>query len=142
MNRYHHHHNHRMHSSLPGIHSGIWMIGLAILFLTGLWWPGILILVGLSMVLQWVFSESSSQQSFETAPQPAPRPVTQAPVPTPAPQVTPIVTQPAVSYHPVQDLPSACPHCGGPVRANEVKWTGPRSAVCSYCGSGLPLKKA
>jgi hypothetical protein len=132
-----------MHSSMPGIHSGIWLIGLAILFFTGLWWPGILVLVGISMVLQWIFSESSTQTRFEQAPQPAPRPVIQTPAAasTPAPQAAPIVTPPAALYHPVQLLPPTCSHCGGPVRAYEVKWTGARSAVCAYCGSGLTLKK-
>jgi len=28
-----------------------WMIGLAVLFYTGLWWPGILILIGISTIL-------------------------------------------------------------------------------------------
>lgn len=34
-------------SALSGL---VWLFGLAFLFTTGLWWPGILILIGLSMV--------------------------------------------------------------------------------------------
>jgi hypothetical protein len=130
------------------MHSGIWMIGLAVLFLTGFWWPGILVLVGLSMVLEWVFSEAA-----HSAPQPAMRPFTQPPAAPPAPAApvapapvaaaaaTPIPYTQAARFHPMAELPSACPRCGGPVRAQEVKWTGSRSAVCAYCGSNLPLKK-
>lgn len=32
-------------------------------------------------------------------------------------------------------LPSKCPSCGGPVRADEVEWIDDRSAECAYCGS-------
>lgn len=140
MYRYHHYHRNirPWHGS---IHSGIWLIGLAVLFLTGLWWPGILVLVGISMVLQWAFSQGSSPQVFEPAKAPTPRPMSQPAAPAP---VSPVgfsqVVQPA-PFHPLQLLPSACSHCGGPVRAYEVKWTGAQTAVCAYCGSVLPLKK-
>src|SRR5512138_1542202 len=112
----HRHHRGRMASgSWQGIQSGIWLIGLAILFFTGLWWPGILVLMGISMVLQWVFSQSSSPV-FEPEKAPAPRPI--APPATPPPAVAaPVVFSqagPAPSFHPVQLLPSNCSHCGGP----------------------------
>ncbi len=138
------HRNHRIPRHWHSAHSAIWLIGLGILFFTGLWWPGILVLVGLSMILEWVFSQAAPQV-FETPKAPAPfPPAAPSPAPTPAP-VNPVAftpTAPVQAVHPVQELPSACPHCGGPVRAYEVKWTGPRSAVCAYCGSGLPLKKS
>jgi len=125
-----------------GIHSAVWLIGLAVLFFTGLWWPGILVLVGISMVLEWAFSKDSSptfQPAERSVPQPLAVPVTPAPAPV-APAAT-ITFRPAEPYHPLTALPSACPQCGGPVRAQEVKWTGSRSAICAYCGSALPLKK-
>ncbi len=124
----------------PDIHAGVWLIGLAVLFLTGLWWPGILVLVGISMVLQWVFSQESPK-AFEPERTPAPRPPVPPATPAPAP-VSPIVVTQATPVRPVGALPSACPRCGGPVRAYEVKWTGPRSALCAYCGSVLPLKQS
>jgi hypothetical protein len=34
------------------IHGAIWMIGLAILFWKGWWWPGILILVAISSIAE------------------------------------------------------------------------------------------
>ncbi len=144
MNR-HHHYYRNQRSWHGGVHSGVWLIGLAILFLTGLWWPGILVLVGISMVLQWVFSKDSSPDVFEQAPQSPPAqvpPVAPASVAAPVTPPAPVSFTPAQQYHPVTALPSACPHCGGPVRANEVKWSGAQAAACAYCGSVLPLKKA
>jgi hypothetical protein len=32
-------------------------------------------------------------------------------------------------------LPSKCPACGGPVRADEVDWIDGLTAECPYCGS-------
>ena len=31
-----------------GLTGGVWLIGLAVLFMTGRWWPGIMVLIGLS----------------------------------------------------------------------------------------------
>jgi primosomal protein N' len=39
-------------------------------------------------------------------------------------------------------LPQVCPSCSGPIRGHEVKWTGPQSANCPYCGTNLPMNKA
>ena len=50
---------------------------------------------------------------------------------------------PAISESPTQRgpapsriaLPSHCPSCGGPVRADEVDWIDSASAECPFCGS-------
>lgn len=34
-----------------GMTGGIWLIGLALLFMTGRWWPGILVLIGVSSLI-------------------------------------------------------------------------------------------
>ena len=34
------------------IHAAVWLIGLAILFYTGNWWPGILVLIAISGVVE------------------------------------------------------------------------------------------
>ena len=44
--------------------------------------------------------------------------------------------------HRLHLLPATCPSCGGPTRGHEVKWTGPQSADCPYCGINLPMKKS
>jgi hypothetical protein len=142
-----HRHDHHQRMGHPGndIHSAVWLIGLAVLFFTGFWWPGILVLAGISMILQWALSEANSQPMEPVrqpiASQPVQPPAAPAPIPAPVMQATPAAFVQPASYHPAQLLPSACPHCGGPVRANEVQWTGPRTAVCGYCGSALALKK-
>jgi hypothetical protein len=116
------------------------MIGIGVLMLWGHWWPGIIILIGLSMVLG-AFWKTSEPPTFEN-----PEPPTIPPAPAaPAPVVTRIpVVQPAPvsSVHRTDLLPSNCPHCGAPVRANDVKWMGTQSAACAYCGSTLPMKKS
>ena len=34
-------------------------------------------------------------------------------------------------------LPTNCPGCGGPVRADEVEWVDDSTAACPYCGSAV-----
>jgi hypothetical protein len=34
-------------------------------------------------------------------------------------------------------LPTACPDCGGPLRADEVEWTDEYTAACQFCGSAV-----
>ncbi|MEM5774402.1 MAG: hypothetical protein AAGU05_05315, partial [Anaerolineaceae bacterium] len=59
-------------SRTSNLNAAIWLIGLGILWLTGLWWPGILIVAGVSMLVQAVLRNS------ETAD--APEVITTAPV--------------------------------------------------------------
>ncbi len=121
------------------LQGAIWMIGIGFLMLWGDWWPGILILIGLSVILKSVFKESQSQTFGEAEPsiefsapvEPAP-PVVEMPVPQPIPV--------SVVYR-TDLLPANCPRCGGPIRSSEVKWNSSRSAACPYCGSTLPMKK-
>lgn len=104
------------------IHGAIWMIGLAILFWKGWWWPGILVLVAVSGI-----AEALIRQYAPGA------------VATPAP-LLPSAT-PAQRERRPELLPATCPNCGGPIRGGEVKWTGVQSADCPYCGANLPMKK-
>ena len=45
-----------------GITGGVWLIGLAVLFMTGWWWPGILVLVGISSLLGGMGAHSPAQR--------------------------------------------------------------------------------
>ncbi len=133
-------HKHKRHRhGYHGWHFGgwFWIIGLWFLFSNGHGiWPGILILIGISMVFGSLFREERRPaepqnpppfQPWETAtPPPAPRPV----------------SAPIEQTHPVDLLPATCQQCGGPVRSYEVKWTGRQTAACTYCGSNLKMKKA
>ena len=114
-----------------------WIIGLWFLFSNGHGiWPGILVLIGISMVFGSIFREERRPAETQNPPPFQPwEPVTPPPAPRPAPA-------PVEPIHRVDLLPNTCAQCGGPVRSYEVKWTGAQSAVCTYCGSNLKMKKA
>lgn len=38
-------------------------------------------------------------------------------------------------------LPTACPQCGAPVRADEVEWIDPSSAECTFCGAVIQIRE-
>ena len=110
------------------LHVAVWLIGLAVLASKGWWWPGILVLVAVSGIVEAVLLKLAPPDAGprETSPAPA----SAAPAPPPPPE------------HRLELLPSVCPKCGGPVRGSEVKWTGPQSADCAYCGLNLPMSSA
>jgi hypothetical protein len=110
-----------------------WLFVLVMLFSGGKWWPAIFILIGLGILFNSIFREDRPAEAQEPTPQPYVPPMTPPAQPGP-------VAAPAESARRSDLLPAACPHCGGPIRAYEVKWTGTRSAACPYCGSNLPMK--
>src|SRR3990172_258754 len=118
------------------LHAGLWLVGLAILALSGAWWPGILVLVALSLLLEGILRRFAPQAFEEPLPETlAPQ---QASV---APQV-PVERIPVPSPpHPEEWLPITCPKCGGPTRGSEVRWTSATSADCPFCGTSLPMKR-
>jgi hypothetical protein len=56
---------------------------------------------------------------------------------------------PAISESPTQRgpdpsrliLPTHCPSCGGPLRADEVQWLDSFNAECAFCGSPVRAGK-
>jgi hypothetical protein len=116
------------------LHGAIWLVGLAILAWRDWWWPGILVLIAISMVIEAVLMQFAPQ-AFEKTEQPAPPTPSSAPPPMPSPMA------PLAQEHRPELLPTICPRCGGPIRGHEVRWTGPQSADCPYCGANLPMKK-
>lgn len=126
------------HHEFP-FQSAIWMIGIGILMLWGHWWPGILILIGLSMILGGFWKVSVPQPLEPLEPPDGPSaPVAPQPPAAPKPIIPPA---PASVTRRTDLLPANCPRCGGPVRANEVRWIGMQSAACAYCGATLPISK-
>ena len=112
-----------------------WIFLLAFFFMGGgRWWPGILVLIGISMLFGSLFRDEAPQPPQDLPP--VQRPVT-PPTPT-APTVAAAAVEP---LHRADLLPETCPQCGGPVRAADVRWTGKGSAACAYCGSALPMRK-
>ncbi len=118
------------------LHGAVWVIGLAILAIRGWWWPGILVLIGISMLIEAVLKQFVPHAYQTVEAEAAPIPAVEA--------AAPVMTAPPASVpeHRVELLPAVCPKCGGPIRGNEVRWTGPQSADCPYCGSNLPMGKA
>jgi cytoskeletal protein RodZ len=122
-------------------HTVIWLLGLAVMAYFNWWWPGILVMIAISLVFQTVlrkmipdaFGAPDEKDSWQ--PQSAPPVEDSAKTETTAAQST----QP---QYPVELLPTNCPKCGGPTRGHEVRWTGPRSADCPFCGANLPLEKS
>ena len=106
-----------------------WLIGLIILASNDWWWPGILVLIGLSMVMSSIFRESGEIKPLEPVAPPQPVPASRiSPEPTPPQPFSP--EQPA--FTPRSDLlPATCPRCGGPVRPAEITWRGPQAASCA-----------
>lgn len=114
------------------IHGAVWLIGLAILAWKGWWFPGILVLIAISMILEAVLMKFAPQ-AFEEEQSEAP------PAAPAASDLSGMAQEP--ERHP-ELLPTVCPKCGGPVRPDEVKWTSPRSADCTFCGANLPMRKS
>jgi hypothetical protein len=94
------------------IQAAIWLGGLALLFWQGWWWPGILVLSaisGLTQALMWAYVRRKQKQED-------------------------VLQQARLA---AASLPSNCPQCGAGIDAATVTWSGPASAVCPFCGSGL-----
>ncbi len=116
------------------IHGAVWLIGLAILAWQGWWWPGILVLVAVSTLvealIQMLVPESTGPGSKSAS--------------MPPPDDQEIDPSQALNRSPVEfradRLPAVCPQCNAPVNANEVKWRGAHAANCAYCSANLPLK--
>ena len=121
------------------LHASVWLIGLAILAWRDWWWPGILVLVAISIVIEGLLKQVAPQ-AFEKDEQvmlPQPQSIV-PPSPPSAPTASP--STPSAPKHRLELLPSVCPNCGGPIRGHEVKWTGEQSADCPYCGMNLPME--
>jgi hypothetical protein len=127
------------------LHGIIWLVGLIILAVKGWWWPGILVLVLISFIYEAYLRRSAPQAYVEQSPEEnapsTPPSEGSATVDNPAPVVA-SNPAPAAPLYPLELLPPVCPSCNGPIRGHEVKWTGPQSANCPYCGTNLPMSKA
>jgi hypothetical protein len=91
------------------VQSAVWLIGLAILFWQGWLWPGILVLVAISGLVQAGLQLYVSRRQEQAV----------------------IETQRAAH------LPQTCPNCGGPLDASTVRWTSANAAVCPYCNASV-----
>jgi hypothetical protein len=113
------------------IHGAIWLIGIAILAWQNWWWPGILVLVALSFILEAILMQKVPQ-AFEVESDPE----AGAAEKTPSSPASPVAAPATL----LQRLPGECPKCGAPLRPQAVQWDQLRAAHCPYCGSLLPLQ--
>lgn len=122
----------RYASQVQAVQSAVWLIGLGILFLTGWWWPGILIVIGASMVVGALAQESAPAR----AEQPAEHPAAPPPSPFDAAKSEAVVlrAEPAATK-PVR-LPDLCPSCGAPPRSLPIR-DPDNPYACPYCGTSL-----
>jgi len=118
-------------------HAVIWLLGLAILMWTGRWWPGLLVLVVISILLEGAINRRRGGEFEDLRPPETGVEPNEVVTPQPPVESFPI----PVERHHAEWLPIYCPQCGAPTRAAEVRWTGDASAACPYCGSNLPLKR-
>jgi hypothetical protein len=138
--RHIHRHKRLRHYSpvASGVQSAVWMIGLGILFLTGDWWPGIMILIGVSMVMGalargWAALDAAGEPQPEP-PGPPPSPFE----PRPAPPASPPAFQAGPAPRPAVRVPNLCPSCGAPTRSRPTDEPG----ICGYCGSDIALRSS
>lgn len=118
------------------LHGLIWVAGIFYLISINAIWPGILVLFAISAIYEGLLQAFLPAAYEEEAPATT---ESQAAMPAQPPtQITP-PPQPA---HRIDLLPPMCPNCNGPIRGSEVKWTGPQTADCPYCGTNLPMTKA
>jgi hypothetical protein len=125
------------------VQTAIWLIGLAIIAWRNWWWPGILVLIGISTLTQAVIQilVPSAVEIADLGEEKGGAP--EGPLPaTTVPETIATVPAPPQLIYPTNRLPSECPLCSAPIRGAEVRWTGPQSADCPYCGANLPLKPA
>jgi hypothetical protein len=125
------------------LQTGIWLIGLGILWMFDMWWPGILILIGASMMVRALVPEPE-QPAKTISPTPAAAPVAEAaPVEeaVKAARVEDPLPPAGTPSMPVDRLPKICPACGGPVieNAHKVEWHNAGEAVCPFCAFNLKI---
>jgi hypothetical protein len=125
------------------IHVVIWLVGLYILFSRSWFFPGILVLLAISALYEGLLARYAPHAFEEEIPSFAPTTTEATAAPAQPATVTDSTSaSPAGQEHRLELLPRVCPSCTGPIRGYEVRWTGPQSADCPYCGTNLPMNKA
>lgn len=124
------------------VQSAVWLIGLGLLWLTGWWWPGILIVIGVSMVAGAMargidLPAAPPEAPAFPSPPPAPFGGLQAEASAAPPPPAPVGLRPEPAGRPAQTvrLPDICPNCGAPPRSLTSRAEQP--GVCPFCGAQI-----
>lgn len=130
---------------------GIWLIGLGILFLVGHVWPGILILIGISMIVSAYMKDESVPTPTGTPAAPPPAAATEEHSAADAAEegvveaaVEPlpdILAPEAEKLYLASRLPEKCPACNAPMKAMAEKMSihEDQTAACLFCGYRLKV---
>jgi hypothetical protein len=123
------------------VHAAIWLIGIALMISYNWWWPGILVLVAISGIFEALLQRYAPEAYIEENPATttASIPPSSGSIPTGS-AIHPAGPSTSLPEHRLELLPAVCPNCSAPIRTHEIKWTGPQSANCPYCGSNLPMQ--
>ncbi len=120
------------------INTAVWMLGLAFIAWTDSWWPGILVLVALTTLLNGFLGRDEADDRDVEVPA---APVAEASIPIDEQQSVEDLAPAAPQYR-YDLLPAECKQCGGPIRGHDAQWTSETSADCPYCGANLALASA
>ncbi|MDX9864148.1 MAG: hypothetical protein RBT34_05015 [Anaerolineaceae bacterium] len=136
--------------SLKNVQVAVWMIGLGVLFLLDAFWPGILILIGLSLLIQSLMPEEQEQPAPELNEDIKPDVPDQPEEKTsPDENISPHKGTPDLIPPPLEPLqvaasglPTECPACGGPVAENAqaVKSVGEGVVLCPFCDARIMME--
>ncbi len=130
--------------TLKNVQSGVWLIGLGILFLLDAFWPGILILIGLSMLVQSLMPEEEELPAQESHEEIKPDDTIEAEEVPSMDEGSPDPVPPPLEPLQVMasDLPKECPACGGPVAENAqaVQSVGDGAVLCPFCDARIKLE--
>jgi len=118
------------------IYGALWMAGIAVLAITGWWWPGIMVVVAITSAAQAIYGARSQRSHVVVTPAPAipPAPVRIVGAAEAAPRAA---ARPAVNA--AARMPTQCRSCGAGLGHDLVLWRGERAAVCAYCNTPVPL---
>lgn len=131
--------------------AAVWLIGLGVFLLFDLVWPGILILIGISLIVTNFMPEETGSAPPQENPPVARGAATAesvvegavvepaSPAETPLP---PALTSEADRLYLASRLPEKCPACDAPMQANaaQMKLQEDGSTVCLFCGYRLELE--
>lgn len=126
--------------SFKDFQTAYWLIGLGILFLLKAWWPGILILIGLDLVLQALLP--AEEEALPPRAAPVHKPEVEEVVPPGDALGDPVPPPIEVPFSvPAETLPVECPACGGPLRENAqaVQAVEAEKVVCPFCNARVSL---
>ena len=131
--------------SLKKIQTAVWLIGLGVLFWLDAFWPGILILVGISLFFKSLMPEpedslSEINEQPKTLDEAEDEEIEESREGVADPVPPPLDDEPLQAL--ASDLPKECPACGGPVAENAeaVKSVGEGIVLCPFCDARIMME--